>query len=175
MNGKNIAMTYGLVTGLIMVVIGAILHVTGLSMNKALGFASYVPFIAGIIMCCIAYSKANDGYVTFGQVFVQGLIASCVIAGVITIWTFISLAVWPDMIDKLMEQSRAEMQKNPKLTEEQIDMAVSMAGRFMKPMMFVGATIGTVFSGCIFSLIGAGAAKKNGSRPETLDKQTYQY
>ena len=52
------------------------------------------------------------------------------------------------------------MAKNPKMTEEQINMALDMTRKYFNVFMVAGIVFGTLFIGAIFSLIGAAVAKK---------------
>jgi hypothetical protein len=65
------------------------------------------------------------------------------------------------MMDKMIELSRKEMIKNPKMTDEMIEQAMTMTKKFFIPFALGGAIIGTGILGAIGSLIGAAVAKKN--------------
>lgn len=169
MNSKNIPVTYGLFTGLVIVVLSAAIMVSGLYINKYVNYVSGLPFIIGIILCCINYAKSMDGYVTFGQVFGKGLIAVLIIAAISTVWTIASFYLWPNMMDEMADRTRQELAKNPKMNEETINMTVNIMRKWMMPMAIFAASIGNVFMGCIFALIGAGIARKKGQRMGNLD------
>jgi hypothetical protein len=78
------------------------------------------------------------------------------------IYTLLALYVlFPDMVDKIIEMSRVEMAKNPKLTDEMIEQAVTMTKKFFLPFALGGASIGTGVLGASGAAIGAGVAKKN--------------
>jgi hypothetical protein len=86
------------------------------------------------------------------------------------VYTLLSLKVlFPDMIDKIIDMSRIEMEKNPKMTDEIIEQAISMTRKFFIPFAVGGVLIGTGFMGAIGSLIGAGVAKKNPVDPFKQD------
>ncbi|MDR3678988.1 MAG: DUF4199 domain-containing protein [Flavipsychrobacter sp.] len=160
MEGKKIHLTYGLVTALIMAVLSTILYVSGLSFKPGMQYITYIPFLIGILLNAIAYSKVNDGMVTFGQVFSSCFKACAIVTLVTLVWSFISLAVFPDMVNKAMEVARQNMvEKN--LSDEQIDKAIEITRKFFTPFMIAGVIFGTMFVGALFSVIGAAVAKKS--------------
>jgi hypothetical protein len=65
------------------------------------------------------------------------------------------------MVDKILDISRKQMEKNPKMTDEMIEQAMTMTKKFFMPFAIGGTILGTGFMGAIASLIGAGIAKKN--------------
>ena len=86
------------------------------------------------------------------------------------IYTVLALYVlFPDMVDKIIDLSRNEMAKNPKLTDEMIEQGVAMTKKLFLPFAIAGAIFGTGFLGAIGSLIGAAVAKKNPIDPFKQD------
>lgn len=166
MEKKQTHIVYGFVTGIIMVVVGLVLYVTGLAFkSQAMSYVSQIPFLVGIIVNAMAYSKANDGFVTFGNVFGSCFKMSMIVALVMMVWSFISMFVFPEMKDKALTMMQEQMAKNPKVTDEQVEMSVNMMKKNWNVFMIAGAVFGTLFYGAIFSLIGGAVAKKNGERP----------
>jgi Protein of unknown function (DUF4199) len=168
MEKKQTHIMYGFITGIIMVVLGIVLYVTGLTFkNEAVQYIAQIPFLVGVILNAMAYSKANDGFVTFGNVFGSGFKMSLIVAIVMVVWSFIAMFVFPDMKDKVLALAREKMLVNPKVTEEQIDMSLNVMKKYWTAIMVAGALFGTLFYGAIFALIGGAIAKKNGERPMT--------
>lgn len=163
MEKKQTHVKYGFITGAIMAVLSLALYATGLSFKPGMSWVAwltYIPFLAGIIMNAQAYSKENDGFITFGNAFGSCFKATMIIALVIVGYSLLTIVIFPEMKEKIMEMQRTEMAKNPKMTEEMIDTAISMTTKFWNVIMVAGALAGTLFIGAIFSLIGAAVAKK---------------
>lgn len=160
MEGKNIHLTYGLVTAITMIVLSTILYVAGLSFKPGMQYVTYIPFLIGIILNANAYSKVNEGMVTFGQVFTSCFKACAIITLITLVWSFISVKlIFPDIIDKTMELTRQKLvEKN--MGDDQIEKALDMTRKYFIPFMVGGVIFGTMFFGAIFSLIGAAVAKK---------------
>ena len=156
---------YGFITGLAMVLTTLIIHLAGATFVKGMGYMSDIPFLIGIILNGMAFSKANDGYVTFGSVFGSCFKASMIVAICVLSWSLISMVVFPHMKDDAIEFTRKEMAKNPQMTDDQIDMALGMTRKYWNVFLISGAIIGSLFFGTIFSLIAGGVATKKGLRP----------
>jgi len=170
MEKKQTHIAYGLVTGLIMVIISLVLYLTGLMFKgNYISTISMLPFLIAAILNAIAYSKANGGFVTFGNVFGSSFKMSMIVALVLVAWNIVALFAFPEMKEKIWEMSRETLAKNPKITDEQIEMSMNMTKKFWNVIAVGGAIFGTLFYGAIFSLIGAAIAKKNGERPQIMD------
>lgn len=166
MKNKQTHIPYGAVTGIVLVVISLALYMTGMSFKyKAIQYLSQIPFLVGIILNAMAYSKANDGYVTFGNVFGSGFKLAMIVALISAAWGIISIFVFPEMKEKALEMARDEMLKNPGATDEQIDMSLGIMKKYWSAILIAGALFGSLMWGAIFSLIGGAIAKKKGLRP----------
>ena len=162
MEKKNTHMKYGLVTGLIMIAVGIILYLSGVAFKPGMQYVTYIPFLIGLILNAQAFTKANDGFVTYGNVFSSCFKASAIITLLLAAWSFIIMKVFPHMMQEAMEMARQQM-VNKGMTDEQIDMGMKMA----KSTVFIlGAVVfGTLFWGAILSLIAAIIPKKKGAAP----------
>ncbi len=157
-------MPYGFIIGLILVVINAVMVVTKMNLNPKMqwiGFVGYAFFLGGLIMNASAFSKANDTDITFGQAFGSCFKASAIVAIVLTAWVLLSIFIFPNMIPDMLEMARTKMAEGGKLSEEQIEMAMSYTRKSFKLLMIAGTVFGTLIMGAIFSLIAAAVAKKN--------------
>jgi hypothetical protein len=134
-----------------------------------LQYLAYVPFLVGVIMAGMAFSKANDGFVSFGNVFGSCFKAAMIVTIIVVLWSVATVYLFPDLKDKAIEAAREKMLQDKKTTDEQIETILNVTRKYWTPIMIGGALLGTLFYGAIFSLIGAAAAKKNGPRPFTAD------
>ena len=70
MEKKQTHLAYGLIAGIMMVIMALVLHITGLAYKtKGISMLVYLPLLVLIVLNAIAYSKANNGFVTYGNVF----------------------------------------------------------------------------------------------------------
>lgn len=168
---KQTHIMYGFIIGLIMIIVNVILYMTGLAFNRATAWVSYlayIPFLAGIILNGAAFSKANDGFVTFGNVFASCFKASAIITLILLVWAFISLAIFPDIKDKGIEMARESMMRGQNISDDQMDKALEMTRKYFTTFMVAGVLFGTMIWGALFSLLGAAFAKKKGNSPEVM-------
>lgn len=160
----------GAILGAFSVLFSIIIYVFNLYTVKELSWLSYAVIVGGIIYGNILYANQNGNNVSFGNIFAHGFKTTAVLIVISVVYTLLSLKVlFPDMIDKIIDMSRIEMEKNPKMTDEIIEQAITMTRKFFIPFAVGGVLIGTGFMGAIASLIGAGVAKKNPIDPFKKD------
>lgn len=152
-----------------MVVLSLALYLGGLMYKPGLAYVAQLPFLVAIIMNAIAYSKANGGYVTFGNVFGSGFKLSMVVAIIMTAWSVICIYAFPEMKVQAMEMTKVKMAENPQVTDEQIETFMNMWNKGYNYIMVATAIFGTLIMGAIFALIGAAVAEKKGERPITSE------
>ena len=165
MENKNTHIMYGFITGIVMVIIGLIIYLAGWAFKPGMNYISYIPFLIGIILNGMAFSKANDGFITFGNAFLSCFKAAMIVTIVIVAWSIASMYLFPEMKDKAMEIARESMAKRPGATDEQIEMGMNVMKKFFNVFLIAGALFGTLIVGVIFSLIGGAVAEKKGPRP----------
>ena len=103
-----------------------------------------------------------DGNVTFGNVFAYGFKVTATLIVLTVVFTFLEMKViFPEMIDKILEMTAKEMEKNKNLTDAQAKTALDMTAKFILPFMIGGIILMYGIIGAIASAIGAGVAKKN--------------
>lgn len=156
---------YALITGLVIIVMSAAFYIAGFEAKGWVQWLIYVPFLIGLILNAQAYSKANGGYITFGQAFSSCFKATALITILVLSWTILSTYIFPEMKDRAFESAQAEMESQGS-SEEQIEMALNLTRRFFIPFLIMGVVLGYMFVGAIFSLIAAAIARKrDGMRP----------
>lgn len=165
MKNTQTHVAYGLVTGIVMVILGVTMYFTGIAFVKGMQYVAFAPLLIGIILNALAYSKANDGYVTFGNVFGSCFKLSMIVGIIMVVWGFASIYLFPEMKEKGMEIARQEMAKNPQMTEELMETSLGIAKKYYNVIMIATSIFGALFYGAIFGLIGAAIAKKKGERP----------
>lgn len=156
----------GLIISLVLIVFGLVLYFTNQYMNKGLSYIQYAILLVGIIWSCNVYAKQMNGNVTFGNVFAHGFKTTAFVAAVMAVYTLVAVKfIFPEMIDKIMDAARQEMQKDGKLTEDQINQGIEMGKKFFVPFAIGAIIFFFALVGAIGSLIGAAMAKKNPQDP----------
>ena len=164
MEKKHSHIIYGLITGLVMAVTGLVIYYAGVAFTPGMQYIAYIPFLVGIILNAVSYSKSKDGFVTFGNVFGNCFKAAMVVTLIMVVWSLLSMVIFPEMKEKAITMAREQMMKK-QMTDEQMDTAVNMTRKYWNAFLIAGAVFGNLFWGAIFSLIGGAIAKKKGPQP----------
>lgn len=152
----------GLLISAFFIVSSVCIYVFNLYDISWLQWISYAVLVGALVYGAILYSNQNKHNVTFGNLFAHGFKTTAVVIVITSIFSFISIKfLFPDMIDKVLEISRKQMEKNPQITDEVIDKAMEMTRKFFLPFAIGGGIISHGIIGAIGSLIGAGIAKKD--------------
>jgi NADH:ubiquinone oxidoreductase subunit 6 (subunit J) len=154
--------TKGLIIGLVMVAIGITFQVLDIY-DRWVQWVVLAAYAGAIIWACISFSSDMDGDVTFGKVFSHGFKTAAIVTLIAIASFFITYLVMPEMKEKAMEMARAEMAKNPQMTDEIIDKALEFTNKYFLLFGVIGSLFSYALVGVIASLIGGGVAKKNPS------------
>ena len=153
---------YGLITGIVCAVISYSMFRSGILLKYSLlSLLIQVPLLVGILMNAIAFSKANNGFVTFGNVFGSCFRMSLIVAAVLMINAIIEVATVPQMKEGMMAATRENALKMGQ-TDDQIEMGVNIIRNFYGAIIIGGAILGELFWGDLLSLIGSDIAEKKG-------------
>lgn len=167
---KKIALNYGLLLGLASVALSVVAYVMGVHLERpwwvsVLGFVFMIIFI---VLGIKSFKKDNGSFLSLGEAIKVGLAIS-VIAGIIgAIYNYVFMNfIEPDFVAQMLEVTREQMiEQNPSITEDQLEMSLSITEKFMSPVIMAAfGIIITLFFGFIFSLISGLIMKQN--RPES--------
>jgi len=155
-------MTWGAITGIILIVFSLVLYLVHQSANQALGYLSYVLLIAGIIIGSIAYrDKVLGGFISYKDAFVTGLLIT-IFAGILS--SFFSFILIRYIDPSVVEQSIAKAEEkmiSRGMAEDDIELAMEKTKEFIgSPLMVLVGLLSFAFIGTIISLITAAIVKK---------------
>ena len=165
MEHKSKHMIYGLAAGLGMSILGLVIHLMGLGTTRSMQYVALIPFAVAIVLNGINFSKENEGFVTFGNVFGNSFKASMIAGIILIIYSIISMFLFPEIKTNAIDIARKEMAKNPSMTDEQIETALNITRKYWNVIMVSTMIFSSLFYGAIFRLISGAIAKKNGPRP----------
>lgn len=158
---------YGLFTGLALIILALVLHFSDLSYESWAKWLQFAIFLVAILLNAMAFSKANDHHITFGNAFSSGFKMTSIVTLILIAWTLISLQIFPEIKDKALEIAMTEMEKQ-NLSEEQAEKGLSM-WRDNFTVLSIGAVLlAYMFWGLVFSLLAAAIAKKKPQQPTTM-------
>jgi len=159
MKKSTVIIVWGLITGIASSVFYLFLNMSD-NMNSGLSYISWIIIFAGLLVGALQYRKANNGHLTFGEGYTAGILMTLIIAVIGTISFFIYLNGHPDFSQKMMDMQRTKM-VNKGMSEDQIEMAMKMASKFMSSTsMIIFGFFGSIVTGAILSLLSSGITMK---------------
>lgn len=161
MKKSTVILLWGGGTGVVSVIFSQILYSIGQE-NSGLRWFNLLILFLGVFIGTMQYrDKANGGYLSFGQGFKAGFFMAGIITILSTIAMMVDLQLHPEIIDKMLSQSRDNM-INKGMSEDQIETALKYTKMFTTPFMMVLWTlVGGAFFSAILSLITAGLCTRN--------------
>lgn len=161
----SVAVRYGLLAGLISVIISFGLNMAGLENSPAKWLTSLV-LVGGIFLAQKAFKQQNGGFMSYGQGLGIGTILAVVSGLLSAIFSYVYITfIDPEFLGRIMDKTRAEMEAKGSMSDAQIDQAMGWTSKMMTgPMMFVSVLIGSLIMGFLVSLIVSAIVKNN--RPE---------
>jgi len=160
----------GLLFGVIMVlefVISYIIGIdklTGSSFGVVINLLNYLilPFIF-IYLGCTNYKKLNNGFVTFSECLKIGVSITVIAALIYAIFNIIFNIIFPDFGDQVLSITKSEiLKKNPNMTAEQMNIALTMTKKFMSQYIIFPVTLVMyAFFGLLYSLLVGAIVKKD--------------
>lgn len=158
----SVALKYGVITAVAAIVYSAILLVTGLNTNQALGYLGFVILIAGMVFAMRDFRTANAGYMSYGQGLGIGTMVSGIVGLLASAFTVLYMQfIDPNVMQQTIDNARENLEKQG-MDDAQIDMAMQMTEKMMNPgMMFMLGILSYIIIGFIISLIVAAIMRRN--------------
>lgn len=157
---------YGLLTGLVSVIISFGIYALQLETYSAVRFLTMAVLVVGIILAMRSFKEQNAGFMSYGQ----GLSVGMTLSGIVGLLSAAFMYIYtnfvdPEMMTRVMDKARADLEAKGTMSDAQIDQAMAMSAKFTTgPFMLIFAVIGTLVLGLIISLIAAAFVKN--SKPE---------
>ncbi|HET9503902.1 MAG TPA: DUF4199 domain-containing protein [Hymenobacter sp.] len=161
----SVGTRYGLITGLISVIISFGLNITHLEQSPA-KWLTLVVMVAGIMLGQQAFKKLNGAFMSYGQGLGVGMVVAGVSAVLSAAFSYIYVTfIDPEMTARLLDKARADMEAQGKMSDAQIDQAMHWTEMFVQgPALVAIALVGGIVMGLLISLITAAIFKN--PRPE---------
>lgn len=158
------AINYGVILGVVMILIGVISYVTGLALEGKQWpqWLYYIIFPIVIFYAISQFKKQNANVLSLGQAIKIGLVIAAISAVVYIIYGLIfNYIIDPEFMGQVKEVVRDKMLEAPNATQEIVDQQMKMVEMFMNPIVGSALWIGlSLFFGLIYSLIGGLVMKK---------------
>lgn len=157
----RVALKYGVLGSVVIMVYSTILNVSGLAQNKVLSSLSFVLMLVAIVLAMKDFKEKNSGFMTYGEGLGLGSLTSAVMGLLTSAFTmfyiqFIDNTLLAQGLDKVREDMESRG-----MDDAQIDQAMELSQKFMSPgVVFVMGVFGYVVMGFIVSLIIAAIMRK---------------
>lgn len=158
-------MTWGAITGIVLIIYSLILYVANQTFNQALGYLSYLLLLAGILLGSFAYrNKVLGGTISYGNAFLTGLLITLFAGILASFFSFILIRyIDPGMVEQAIVRTEEKLLEKG-LTEDQIEIAVERSKKFIgSPITVIVSLFFYALIGSILSLITAAIVKKEGT------------
>jgi len=151
------AMTFGLITGILIVIYTLLLYMTDnyVSKNTILGLLQWIILTGGLYYGIKTYrDQYSDGYITYGRSLGLGVLISVFVGVILGIFTYILYTlIDPGLLEKSIKIAQEEMLKAG-MSEERVETATEMQRTFTSPtIMLFSSVFSFAFIGTIISLI----------------------
>ena len=162
--GKH-AVTYGIVLGVILVLISLIMYVTGMALEGVQWpmYLYYLFFPITIILAVKSFKKANGGFLSLGEALKVGMAAAVISAVIFLIYNLLfNYVIEPTWAEQVAEATREKLLSEGNLTEEQVNQTMEFMSWGSNPL--IGGAIWlamSAFFGLIYSLIAGAIMKQN--------------
>lgn len=156
------ALTWGIILGIALIIYSMLMWFLDLSLEKWVSWVSYVIMIGGVILATISYrDNSLNGTMTYGQALGFGVLMLLFASIISAIYSYIFLSfIDPGFIDKILQMTEEQLIEKG-MSDDQIDMAIEMQRKFMKPIIMALMSIPSyTFMGLIISLITSIFLKK---------------
>lgn len=158
------AMNYGIILGVIMILIAVIMYVTGMSLEGVQWpqYLYYIIFPVVIFYAIGQYKKQNANVLSLGEALKTGVAIAAISAIIYVIYGLIfNYIIDPEFMGQMKEVVRDKMLEAPNATQEIVDQQMKVVEMFMNPAIGSAFWIGaSMLFGLIYSLIAGLVMKK---------------
>jgi hypothetical protein len=161
----RIALKWGFISAIVIVVYTIILYSTFLFKQTYLSWLSFIPLFWGIILAIREFKKINNNYVTISD----GLNLGTLMSAVTGLISGISNFIYTNFINLNILNELNNIQREQMLSQgysiEKVNQDMEMITKYSTPsIIFLTIFIGYIIAGFIFSLIVSAIVKH--SKPE---------
>jgi hypothetical protein len=132
MKKSNVILMWGVGTSIISIIYSQILYAIKMENTGLREFGFLIIFVGLFIGTYMVRSKANGGYLTYGEGFKAGFMMSLIITILGVISLSIDLQIHKDMVDRIIEARQVDM-INGGVPADQLEMRMDFVRRFTTP------------------------------------------
>lgn len=157
----RVALKYGVLGAVVIMIFTTIINVAGLSQNKILSSLSFVFMIVALVLAMKDFREQNKGFMSYGEGLGLGTLASAVMGLLSASFTmFYMQFIDNTLLTQGMDKVRSDMEAKG-MDDSQIDQAMELSQKFMSPgVVFALGVFMYIFMGFIISLIVAAIVRR---------------
>jgi len=157
----RVALKYGVLGSVVIMIYTTIINVSGLSQNKFLPMLSFIFMIVIMVMGMKEYREQNKGFMSYGEGLGLGTLLSAVMGFLASMFSMFYIRfIDPTILTQGLDKVRADFEAKG-MDDAKIDEAVAFSQKFMSPgIMFAIGVFGYIFMGFIISLILAAILRR---------------
>lgn len=150
----RVALKYGVIGSVVIMVYSTIINVAGFSQNKILSSLAFVFMIVAVVLAMKDFREQNKGFMSYGEGLGLGTLVSAVMGLLSSAFTMFYIQFIDNtLLTQGMDQVREDMERRG-MDDSQIEQAMELSQKFMSPgVVFVMGVLGYVIMGFIISLI----------------------
>ena len=165
----KIGMQYGLMLGIALIGISLVFYILHADLQSKLPqLLSYGIMIAVLILGIRSFRDQDlKGQISYGKALGTGTLIAFFGSVIAAFYTYVFFQfIDPSMVDRILELSQQKMAERGGMTDEQVEIALSMSRKFMTPgWMFTFTILSYTFVGFIMSLIVSAFLKRTNDNP----------
>jgi hypothetical protein len=155
----------GLMIAGLIIVLSLILSAMGAGGTMGRGSHAFLIIVGGLIYFIYQYGRANNYSKGFGDLFAYGFKTTSIFTLVFIVFVIIFTLLDPESKNKFLEITRAEMEKQSKTTDDDLDKYIGFLDKYYLLVLVGGTLLAYLVIGAIGSLIGAAVTKKRPHNP----------
>ena len=163
----RLALKWGLITAVALIIFSTLLYTLGQTANSGLTTIIYVIMAAGLFMGIREYRTLNGGYLSIGEGMGLGTLLAAVSGLISSTYSILyTTFIDPSVTELIQNQTRAQLEDQGKLTDEQIEQTMEVMQKFQSPgLQFMAGVLGAIFIGAILSLIISAIMRRKNNNP----------
>ena len=158
------ALNYGVILGLIIILISVIMYVTGMQLEGVQWpiYVFYLIFLVVIFYAVHQFKKQNGNFLKLTEAIKIGVLAGVVSALLFGIYTLLfNYVIDPGFMELMMDSTRDKLRENPNMTDEMVESSMEWVETFSSPWMLTAYWLAlSAFFGLIYSLVAGLIMKK---------------
>lgn len=161
----------GVFLGIALVIFSLVMYLLGVDMQSGWQYLSLIIMVIGLYWSMITNRDRNlQGNMSYGQAFGTGFWTGLIATIIGAIFTYVYVVyIDPGFADQILANAEEKMlEQNPNMSDEQLDMALSMTEKFTSPIMIAlwGFVANVIFATILSLIIAIFAKRENISTAE---------